>query len=229
VVLARLSETPAQRAARPRAEIALELAGEGATWRELAQSLDGNLRLTTGAGEVPARSMSALFGGLWRDVTAAVMPGIAARDTADVRCIAVFADAANGVVQTRPAIVMQTGKVNVVAHGSIDLHTEQLEFFLSTVPRRGRVDVTVAEIVNPYMKITGSLANPGVGVDPKGVLFTGGAAVATAGISILAKGAWDRIFRADDPCAVAAAESAGLESGAVAPRKSLIPWPRTRR
>ncbi|MEQ1800861.1 MAG: AsmA-like C-terminal region-containing protein [Gammaproteobacteria bacterium] len=229
VVLARLSETPAQRAARPRAEIALELAGKGATWRELAQSLDGRLRLTTGAGAVPSRSVSALFGSLWRDLTAAVMPGVAARDTAKVQCLAVFADARDGLVQTSPALVMQAEKVNVIAHGSIDLRTEAINFYLSTAPRRGRVDVTVAEIVNPYMKITGSLADPGVGVDPKGVLFTGGAAVATAGISILAKGVWDRMFRADDPCAVAAAESARLEAGAPAGRKTLIPWPRSKR
>ncbi len=224
VVLARLSDTPAQRAARPRAEVGLELAGEGATWRELAQSLDGRLRLTTGGGEVPARNVSALFGGLLRDLMAAAMPRVAVRDTAVVRCLAVFADVANGVVGTAPAVVVQTERVNVISHGTVDLRSEELELHLSTAPRRGRVDVTVAEILNPYMRITGTLSEPGIGVDPKGVLFTGGAAVATAGIPILAKGVWDRMFRAEDPCAVAAAEAERLESGDEAQRKTLVPW-----
>lgn len=229
VRLARLDDTPAVRDARPRAEIDMVFAGEGVTWRDLAQSLDGRVRLTTGPGSIPATSMNMLFGGLWQDLVATVMPGLGTRDTTDVRCLAAFITATDGVVRTAPAFVMQTGKVNVIAHGSANLGTEQFEFYLSTAPRRGRVDITVAEIVNPYMKITGSLASPGLGVDPKGVLFTGGAAVATAGISILAKGVWDRMFRADDPCAAAAAEAARLESGEPASRKTLIPWPRSRK
>ena len=56
-----------------------------------------------------------------------------------------------------------------------------------------------------------------------------GAAFATAGISIIAKGVWDRMFRAEDPCAVAAAEAARLEAGEPASRKRLIPWPRSGR
>jgi uncharacterized protein involved in outer membrane biogenesis len=227
VRLARLDDTPAVRDARPRAEIEMAFAGEGATWTELAGSLDGRLRLTTGPGSIPTTSMDRLFGGLWRDLVANVMPGVSARDTTPVRCLASFITMADGVFQTAPAVVMQTEKVNVIAHGAANLGTEQLDFHLRTAPRRGRVDVTVAEIVNPYMKVTGTLANPRLGVDPKGALFSGGAAIATAGISILAKGVWDRMFRADDPCAVAAAEAARLESGEPASRKTLIPWPRS--
>ena len=229
VRLARLNDTPAVRDARPRAEFNLELAGEGTTWRGLAQSLDGRFRLTTGPGSIPVGSMGTLFGGLWQDLVATVAPGVAARDTANVRCLAAFLAVEDGVLRTVPALVMQTDKVNVITHGVVQLATEELEFYLSTAPRRGRVDVTVAEIVNPYLKVTGTLANPGLGVDPKGVLFSGGAAFATAGISIIAKGVWDRMFRAEDPCAVAAAEAARLEAGEPASRKRLIPWPRSGR
>jgi hypothetical protein len=228
VRLARLDDTPAARAARPRAEIELEFAGEGTTWRELAQSLDGRLRMITGAGTVPVGSWSTLFGSFWGDLTAAVMPGIATtRDTSNVRGLAVFAITAGVVRFTWRCDADRDGQCD--CDGAIDLRTEQLEFYLSTAPRRGRIGVTVAEIVNPYMKITGSLASPGLGVDPKGVLFSGGAAVATAGISILAKGVWDRVFKAEDPCAAASAEATRLEEGAAAPRKRLIPWPRSRR
>jgi hypothetical protein len=76
--------------------------------------------------------------------------------------------------------------------------------------------------------VTGTLASPRIGVDPKGVLFSGGAAVATLGVSIIAKGVWDRMFRAEDPCAVAADEAARLEAGEPAARRRLIPWPRSR-
>jgi uncharacterized protein involved in outer membrane biogenesis len=223
--LARLDDTPAVRAARPRAEINFDFTGEGATWRELARSLDGRFRLTTGPGSIPVGSMSPLMGGFWVKLVTAVAPKVGVRDTANVRCLAAFFDAADGVLRTTPALVMQTDKVNVVAHGAVYLATEDLEFYLNTAPRRGRVDVTVGEIVNPYMKVTGPLSDPGLGVDPKGVLFSGGAAVATAGISIIAKGVWDRMFRAEDPCAVAGAEAARLDAGGPAVRRRLIPWP----
>ena len=225
VSLARLDDTPAVRAARPRAEISFDFAGEGATWRELARSLGGRFRLTTGPGAIPVGSMSPLIGGFWVKLVTAVAPNVGVRDTANVRCLAAFFDAAGGVLRTTPALVMQTDKVNVVAHGAVQLATEDLEFYLNTAPRRGRVDVTVGEIVNPYIKVTGPLSDPGLGVDPKGVLFSGGAAVATAGISIIAKGVWDRMFRAEDPCAVAAAEAARLDAGEPAARRRLIPWP----
>ncbi len=222
VHLARLNDTAAVRDARPRAEFSMELAGEGATWRGLAESLDGRIQFTTGPGSIPVGNMGTLIGGFWQQLAATVAPRIAGSDTVKVRCLAAFLVAEKGVLRTTPALVMQTEKVNVIAHGSAQLATEQLNFYLRTAPRRGRVDVTVAEIVNPYMKVTGTLASPGIGVDPKGVLFSGGAAVATLGVSILAKGVWDRIFRADDPCAEAASEAARLESGAPPPRKRLI-------
>jgi uncharacterized protein involved in outer membrane biogenesis len=226
VRLAWLDETPAVRNARPRVEFAMEFAGEGATWRELAQSLDGTLSATSGAGALPVTTMNLLFGNLWGDLVATVMPAVGAADTTNVRCLAAFLNTTDGVIQTAPALVMQTDKVNVIAHGSVDLRTEQINFYLNTAPRRGRVDVSVAEIVNPYMKVTGTLASPGLAVDPRGALFSGGAAVATAGISILAKGAWDRLFKAEDPCAAASAEATRLEVGGAAPRKWRIPWSR---
>ncbi|MCF6226273.1 MAG: hypothetical protein L3J22_08245 [Xanthomonadales bacterium] len=40
---------------------------------------------------------------------------------------------------------------------------------------------------------SGTLKNPSVGIDPAKVLVRGGIAVGTAGISILAKGALDRL------------------------------------
>lgn len=45
------------------------------------------------------------------------------------------------------------------------------------------------------------MANPSLALDPKGVALSGGAAVATAGLSILAEGLWDRwIATAKNPC-----------------------------
>jgi hypothetical protein len=165
----------------------------------------------------------ALFlGDFWRNVAATVMPGMAVADATEVRCLAAFAMATDGVVLTTPAAVMQSRRFNVIGHGAMDLHSEQLDLYLSTAPRRGRLELSVAEIVNPYIKVAGTLAAPQLAVDPRGVLFSGGAAVATAGISILAKGVRDRLFRAEDPCAAAAEEARHLAEGTQPSRKRLL-------
>ena len=45
-----------------------------------------------------------------------------------------------------------------------------------------------------------------------GLLITGGAAFATGGISVLAKAAWDRLSRSEDPCKTARDESSNALS-----------------
>ena len=54
--------------------------------------------------------------------------------------------------------------------------------------------------VTPFIKVTGTLTEPGVGLDEKGSLLTGGAAVATGGLSILYKGIFDRVTAEGDRC-----------------------------
>ena len=53
---------------------------------------------------------------------------------------------------------------------------------------------------NPYVQLVGTLAAPRLAVDEAGVLITGGAAVATGGLSLLARGLWDRLSKAGDAC-----------------------------
>ena len=69
------------------------------------------------------------------------------------------------------------------------------------------------ELINPYIKVNGTLANPGLTLDPTGALVNGGAAFATAGLSVVATTLWDRFMRADDPCAAAVTESDRRASG----------------
>jgi hypothetical protein len=48
--------------------------------------------------------------------------------------------------------------------------------------------------------VVGTLAKPQLAVDETGVLISGGAAVATGGLSLLARGLWDRLSKAGDAC-----------------------------
>jgi hypothetical protein len=86
----------------------------------------------------------------------------------------------------------------------IDLDDEAMDVSVRTLPRQS-LGISAAEIVNPYVKIVGTLTAPRLSLDQKGVLVAGGAAVATGGLSVLAKAAWDRLSRDENPCEEAGA------------------------
>ena len=80
-----------------------------------------------------------------------------------------------------------------------------MDMNIRTTPKRG-LSISAGEIINPYVKVVGTLAEPRLAVDETGVLLSGGAAVATGGLSVLARAAWSRLSRAQDPCRELAAE-----------------------
>jgi hypothetical protein len=89
--------------------------------------------------------------------------------------------------------------MRMAANTSIDFKTEELRIGIRTTPRR-TLSISAGELVNPYVQIVGTLAAPRLAVDETGLLISGGAAVATGGLSILARGVWDRLSRSQDPC-----------------------------
>jgi hypothetical protein len=73
------------------------------------------------------------------------------------------------------------------------------------VPTKG-LGISFSDLINPYTMISGTLTNPSLTLDPEGVLVEGGAAVATGGISIVARRFKDRFLSAKDACGKAVAE-----------------------
>jgi hypothetical protein len=63
---------------------------------------------------------------------------------------------------------------------------------------------SVGEVLNPYIGVFGTFSKPVIRIDQETAFIAGGAAVATAGVSILAKGLWDRIRHSGDACERAA-------------------------
>ena len=101
--------------------------------------------------------------------------------------------------------------MRMLLDSEIDLTSESIDITLRTTPKNG-ISFSAGEIINPYVKLVGTLAAPRLAVDETGVLLSGGAAVATGGLSILARAAWTRLSRAKDPCAETEQESIGYMS-----------------
>ena len=74
-----------------------------------------------------------------------------------------------------------------------------MNFNFNSTPTNA-LQINPGEMFHPYILISGTLANPAVGVDPGKAALHGGAAIATLGISVLAKGVLDRAGNAVPVC-----------------------------
>jgi uncharacterized protein involved in outer membrane biogenesis len=223
-------ETPERRARRPRTDFDLRFAALGETLGEVVRTMNGRLQLVAGAGELPSAGTSKLFGNLRRQLRALVQPQRRNPDTAHIRCMSVVATAREGKLRTAPVLAVQLDEASVISHGTIDLDSEKIEFYLKTQPD-DPLDINLGEIINPYIRIGGTLTQPMLAVDPQGALFSSTAAVLTGGLSLVAKGTWERLVREKDPCAAAlvAAERLAIEPGALEnPIQRLLRGPHRR-
>ena len=92
---------------------------------------------------------------------------------------------------TSPAIAFTTQKVGVITKGKVNLKTEEMKLNFNSTPTNA-LQINPGEMFYPYVLISGTLAEPAVGVDPGKAALHGGAAIATLGVSVLAKGLIDR-------------------------------------
>jgi uncharacterized protein involved in outer membrane biogenesis len=149
------------------------------------------------------RLTSLLLGDLLDEVIGVLNPFNESDSVIQFDCRIVPAKIDNGVMALAPNAFIQTEKMRIAARSTINLKTEDIEAAIQSTPRRG-VGVSAGQFINPFIQISGTLAKPRLGVDEKGVLIKGGAAVATGGLSLVATGLWDRVKNSDDACNAAA-------------------------
>ena len=185
----------------------MDLRGTGDTLRALAASLNGHLRLVGVGGRVANSLLMSNSNAFIKKLLTSLNPMATRQPTSEVDCVAYLLAARDGLLTTDPAMVMRTAEVDIIANGTADLRTEKIDFSFKTAARKG-LGLSVVQLINPFIKVTGTLGNPGVTLDPTGTLVNGGAAFATAGLSVVATTLWDRVVHEKDPCgaAVAAAD-----------------------
>jgi uncharacterized protein involved in outer membrane biogenesis len=184
----------------------IELQGSGSTLREIAGTLNGRLRLVGEGGRLANSGLMASSNDFAKQLLSSINPLASRQPTTEVVCVAYLLNAKDGVVTTDPALVMRTAGLDIISNGLVDLHTEKIDFSFKIAGRKG-LGFGVAQLINPYLKVTGTLGKPGFTVDPTGALVNGGAAFATAGLSVVATTLWDRIIHENDPCAAAVGHS----------------------
>ena len=190
----------------PKQNYRLEFDTMGATSRELAANLNGYAQLTGAKGRLNNSYSLSLFGSFFSEFLASVNPFVTREPYTTISCFAAYAEIIDGVATINPGAVMQTDKIDIFARGQVDLGTEKIGLRFDTSARKG-IGISLADFVNPFVGVGGTLAAPRLGVDPKNAMFEGGFAVATGGASIMLKSLYRRWLGSGDPCADFAAQA----------------------
>ena len=200
------SESEEELKALPKYDLDTVMHGTGATLRELAASLDGYLRLDAGAGKVRVTAVQFLTGDFVSQVVGSINPFTKTDPYTNFECGVILLQLEDGVVTGRPGLVSQSDRLRLFANMEVDLGTEDIDVTINTVARKG-VGISFSNLINPYTKIGGTLASPSLELDPESAVIEGGTAIATGGISILAKSFKDRFLSAKDACAKAVSDA----------------------
>ena len=187
--------------------IDIRLDSTGADLRTLLGNLDGMIFVDARGGRMTGNPMlDRLYGDLLQEIIGTINPFRQTDPYTDFECVVIPLQFDDGVLTSAPNAFISTSKIRIAASPSINFKTEDLRVAARTTPRRA-LSISAGELLNPYVQVIGTLAAPRLAVDEKGVLISGGAAIATGGLTLLARGLWDRLSRSGDPCGQSAARA----------------------
>ena len=176
----------------------MQFSGSGNSIRSIMASLNGQLSVRQDAGKIQE-----LFGaGLFRDVLVQVLrtlnPMRRDRGYELLEC-AIFEISVKDGLANLDTFAIQTDTMTTVARGEINLRNERLDLAFRAKPRAG-FGVSLGTVANELLEVRGTLSAPRIGLDAARTATTTGAAVATGGLSLLARGLWDRLSAEGDIC-----------------------------
>jgi hypothetical protein len=185
-------------------DVEINLEASGTDLRALAGHSNGVVFLNGQNFTVPNNTfLKRLYGDMLNEILETINPFSKTDSETQISCIVLPIEITDGRLGVNPEALVRTDKIRIVSDASIDLKSEKIEMTFRTTPRKG-LTISAGEILNPFVMVVGNLAAPRLAVDAKGTLISGGAAVATGGLSILARATWDRLVRSSNPCETAA-------------------------
>jgi uncharacterized protein involved in outer membrane biogenesis len=182
----------------PVIDIDLDIEGSGRTRREMASSLNGKSRLFMGPGQIASSEVSFLLSDFITELFSILNPFAETSEYTNLECAVVAADIVSGQVEVAP-VIFNTEQLTILSEGNIDLNTEKIDLSFHTKVRQG-LGLSAGMIINPLIKVGGRMISPAIELDPAGVVVKGGLAVATVGLSLVARSMSDRFLSSKDPC-----------------------------
>jgi uncharacterized protein involved in outer membrane biogenesis len=181
-----------------RYNLTVDVDGTGNSIAQVMAGLDGQIIVDVRDLDLEKSAMTQFGRGLLDSLN----PFDKEEEKSKLTCGIVRLDIEDGVANANDRIVAQMTRVTWFGGGKINLNDEQIDIGVQSKPRKG-LGISVGGLAS-LVQVGGTLANPKIRLDPKGVAVQYGhnaLAVATGGLFLLAKGLWDRSRANSDVCA----------------------------
>jgi len=169
----------------------LSMNGVGRSPHEMMASSNGQVLVTIEGGVMEKGIIDKVSADFLITLLDALNPFAKQDDYTTLNCAVLAANFEDGVMTLDPA-ALQTTKVTILGDGVIDFGTEELRLDWITKPRKG-IGISASMFTNPYIRLGGTLAKPQIEMKPAQAVASTGLAVATLGLSLVAKGMADRV------------------------------------
>jgi uncharacterized protein involved in outer membrane biogenesis len=193
-----LPGTAVDPADQPPVDIEIDIEAQGGTPHGLASTANGKVEIVVGSGVLDSSIVDLMAADILAELLNALNPFAAAEEATELQCTVLAVNLEDGFARLEP-LAIQTNKMTMLGKGSIDFGTETLDFDWVTKPRKG-IGLSASMITNPYVKLGGTLSNPSIQLKELQAVASTGAAVATLGLSFVAKGMLDRVSAEKKVC-----------------------------
>jgi len=184
-------------------DLDVNLAGSGRTVQAILGRANGAFAIDIGPATIENRAVN-LAGTdlLWSFVTR-LNPLAGSDPLTQLECAAVRFPITDGIAENAAGIGILTSSLSILGGGSISLATERIDLGARPKPREG-LGLNISGLAD-FVRLGGTLNNPRAVTDTAGIATAGvkiGAAVATAGLSVVAEGLFDRAGADETVCAI---------------------------
>ena len=186
-------------------DIDIGLKGGGVSVAELMAGLNGEIKVEVGEGKVHSALLDIVGGDVLTQLGGALSSSGEKEKHSALSCAVVRFLVKDGVATAEKGIAIETDATNVVGTGAINLGKETLDLSVAIDAKEG-VGINLSGGVAGLVKVTGTLAEPTVGLDAAGAAKKAasmGAAIATGGLSILGEALVGAATKDDYPCLTA--------------------------
>ncbi|MGB5690352.1 MAG: AsmA-like C-terminal region-containing protein, partial [Woeseiaceae bacterium] len=181
-------------------DVDIKVASTGGSLRQLAANANGVVFAEVRGGQVADMAFLNLFyGDMFSQILGTISPLLVSNTEAQLECAIFPYEISDGQLSSVPYTFFGTDSIRISSDTRVDLATEELDLDVRTSATKG-VKLSAGQVLNPHIKVIGTLAEPQVAVDAQGTIISGGAAVASGGLTILAKMGLERLFGSKDPC-----------------------------
>lgn len=186
-------------------DVNIGLKGAGVSVAELMAGLNGEIRVEVGEGKVHNTLLGLVGGDILTQLGGSLSSSGEEKKHSALSCAVVRFLVKDGVATAEKGIAVETEATNVVGTGAINLGKETLDMSVAIDAQEG-VGINLGGGVAGLVKVTGTLAEPTVGLDAAGAAKKAasmGAAIATGGLSILGEALIGAATKDEYPCLTA--------------------------